>query len=266
MTPWVLRLLVANVLAFVAIPANSVLYHLLTLFPPAVVGMDSVYIPAVPLRPWGLLTYMFLHAGFGHLFFNMLALFFFGPRLEARLGGRGFLGLYLLSGLGGAVLTFLLAFNAPVIGASGAVFGVMAGYARYWPHDRVLIWGIVPVPVRILVAFLVATSIYSGMAGTNSGVAHFAHLGGLGAGWLYLWILDRRLGRTRRKFVERARHTPSMELPEREAVRRWTGIDVSGLHELNRAEVEALLRKVKAQGPASLTPEERAFLDRMAGG
>ncbi len=88
MTPWVTRLLVANVAAFLLVQPGTLLYLLLTLFPPAVVGLDQFYIPAMPFRPWTLFTYMFLHAGFGHLFFNMLGLFFFGPRLEARLGPK----------------------------------------------------------------------------------------------------------------------------------------------------------------------------------
>ena len=141
MTPWVKRLLVTNVIVFLVLLPGTRLYALLTLFPPAVVGLDQVYIPEIPFRPWTLFTYMFLHAGFMHLLFNMVGLFFFGPRLEARLGSRGFLGLYFLSGLGGAAFTFIN-FGAPVVGASAAVYGIIIGFAMYWPRELIYIYGL----------------------------------------------------------------------------------------------------------------------------
>jgi membrane associated rhomboid family serine protease len=104
-----------------------------------------VLVPALlPVRPWTIITYQFLHGGLWHLAFNMLALFFFGPRLEARLGGARFLGLYLASGIGGARCRSSLPDSA-IIGASGAVFGVLLAFARYYPKERIFIWGILPV-------------------------------------------------------------------------------------------------------------------------
>src|SRR5688572_7977565 len=98
LTPWVKKLLIANIVAFLVT----------TSFQPAYFNLALV--PAFALtRPWTILTYMFLHAGVGHLFFNMLGLFFFGPRLEVRLGGRDFLWLYFLGGIGGAVFSFFFA-------------------------------------------------------------------------------------------------------------------------------------------------------------
>ena len=75
----------------------------------------------------------------------MIGLFFFGPRLESRLGSRGFLLLYFVSGLGGAVFSLLFAREAAVVGASGAVFGVLLGFAMFWPRERIYIWGVLPV-------------------------------------------------------------------------------------------------------------------------
>ena len=157
--------MVTNVIVFLVVQPGTLLYALLTLFPPAVVGLDQVdvlgvngaFIPDIPFRPWTLFTYMFLHAGFMHLLFNMVGLFFFGPRLEARLGSRGFLGLYFLSGLGGAAFTFIN-FGAPVVGASAAVYGIIIGFAMYWPRELIYIYGIVPVQARWLAAFVVAVS------------------------------------------------------------------------------------------------------------
>ena len=131
LTPWVTRLIVANFLVFVLVPGNSPLYMLMTLFPPAVVGMDNVWLVQMPFRPWTAFTYMFLHAGIGHLLFNMLGLFFFGGRLETKLGAPRFLMLYFLSGVGAAAFSFLFSWQSPVVGASGAVYGILAGYAMF---------------------------------------------------------------------------------------------------------------------------------------
>ncbi|SVD62875.1 uncharacterized protein METZ01_LOCUS415729, partial [marine metagenome] len=169
MTPWVTRLLVTNVLVFVLVQPETLLYGLMTLFPPAVIGIDRFYIPAMPFRPWTVVTYMFLHAGFGHVFFNMIGLFFFGPRLEARLGPKGFLGLYFLSGLGGAAFSFLFSFGAPVVGASAAVYGILIGFAMYWPRELIYIWGVLPIQSRWLAAALVFVSLYSGISGSGGG-------------------------------------------------------------------------------------------------
>ena len=139
-----------------------------------------VLVPAQAWRePWTLVTYMFLHGGFGHIFFNMLALFFFGSRLEHRLGGARFLGLYFCSGIMGALLSLILAPHAAIIGASGAVFGVMLGYAWFWPRDQILIWGILPIEARYLIVLTTVLALFGGFVpGAGGNTAHFAHLGG----------------------------------------------------------------------------------------
>ncbi len=274
MTPWVTRLLMANVLVAVVLPQGTLLYGLLTLFPPAVVGLDQVavlgpegvYYPPMPFRPWGLFTYMFLHAGLWHLAFNMIGLFFFGPRLEARLGARGFLGLYFLSGLGGAAFTFVFSFGAPVVGASAAVYGIIIGFAMYWPRELIYLYGVVPVQARWLATFVVAISLYSGITGSDGGTAHFAHLGGLAVGAGFLRLRDRRVGKGRREFQRKVQQTPSMEGSERDARRRWASIDLVSMHDLNRNEVEELLARVDRLGVRALSMDERRFLDRMSGG
>ena len=266
MTPWVTRLLVTNVIVALVLQPGTVPYALLTLFPPAVVGLDQVYIPAMPFRPWTLFTYMFLHAGLMHLLFNMIGLFFFGPRLESRLGARGFLGLYFLSGLGGAAFTFAFSYGAPVVGASAAVYGIVIGFAMYWPRELIYIYGVVPVQARWLAALVVAISLYSGISGSDGGTAHFAHLGGLVAGAVFLRLRDRRLGKGRRDFQRKVQHTVSMEGSELDARGRWASIDLASIHDLNRNEVEELLARVDRQGIGALSPEERRFLDRMSTG
>jgi membrane associated rhomboid family serine protease len=256
MTPWVLRLLIAN----------SVVYLLQGAMSPALLN-SLVLVPALlPVRPWTIITYQFLHGGLWHLGFNMLALFFFGPRLEARLGGSRFLGLYLVSGMGGAMLSLLTPTSA-IIGASGAVFGVLLAFARYYPRERIFIWGILPIEARILVILLAVFSLWAGFGGAQAGVAHFAHLGGFVGGWIFLKIQERYspAERFRRRVEEAAVPSRPPGLGGQGAdLKRWKAVDASGLHPLNREEYERILSKAEGQGISALSLQERAFMERMA--
>ena len=256
MTPWVQRILIANAVVFFVIQTSPGLYSDLAFFPPV-----AMY------RPWTLVTYMFLHANFGHLFFNMLGVFFFGPRLEAKLGGKSFLWFYFLAGIGGALFQTAFATAAPMVGASGAVYAILVGFAYYWPKETILLFPI-PVPIQawILVTAYVGLSLFNGITGGQAGIAHFAHLGGAAVGFGFLKFLEWKRGSGKRDFQKKMRNEkPSGGfVGDRVAVARWKGISVGSLHELNREEVERLLAKVKADGASSLTPSEREFLDRMA--
>ena len=135
------------------------------------VGQVCVLVPALILvRPWTVVTYMFLHAGFSHLFFNMLALYFFGPRLEARVGGSRFIGLYLTSGVAGALASLVTPY-ALIVGASGAVFGVMLGYAHFWPRDPIYLFFMIRLEARWLVVLMTAMALFGGLSG-QSGIAN----------------------------------------------------------------------------------------------
>ncbi len=219
----------------------------------------------IPIRPWTVVTYMFLHAGWAHLFFNMLALYFFGPRLEARLGGRRFMGLYLVSGVAGGLLSIATPY-AMIVGASGAVFGVMLGFARYWPHDPIYIWGVLRLEAWWLVLLMVVVALVGGFTGLfggglEQGIANFAHLGGFLGGWVYLRWMELRSPAARFRAAARPapRGTPA-------DVERWRRIQPAQLHPVNREESERVMAKVATAGPASLTPDERAFLDRFSAG
>ena len=138
---------------------------------------------------WTIGTYMFVHGGFLHLALNMYTLWLFGPRVESHWSVREFLRFYFFCGLGGwfAHLAFVPG-DSLLLGASAAVFGVMLAYATLWPDHRVLVLGVLPTTVRWLVFFVGALNLLGGMATNESqgGMAFLAHLGGLGAGWLYL--------------------------------------------------------------------------------
>lgn len=256
MTPWVTRLLIANIIAFILAPPGSVLYRYL------------MFVPALVLeRPWSILTYMFLHGGFMHILFNMIGLYFFGPRLEARIGARDFMIMYLLAGIAGALLSFALEPRAAIVGASGAVFGVLLGFAMFWPHERIYIWGVLPVPARMMVIGLAVLSIYSGFQGAGSGIAHFAHLGGFAGAWGFLKVRERRSTAFKRNATPDAHLSAADRITGRaaRAERKWENIRLDDLHEINRQEVERVRAKIEAEGAGSLTPDERAFMNRMAG-
>jgi membrane associated rhomboid family serine protease len=245
MNTWTSRLILANVLMFV-----------LTSVRPDIM-MSLMFVPAMILeRPWTVVTYMFLHDGTFHILFNMLGLLFFGPRLELEMGERDFLLLYFMSGITGALLSCITPYVA-IVGASGAVFGVLLAYARFWPHDRLLIWGIVPVEARVMVIIMTVLSILGGISGAGN-VAHFAHLGGFLGGYLFLRFREWRS--PSRRFQEQFAPPPI----NRETMERWRSIDRTKLHEVNRTELERIFQKLEKQGIQSLLDSERAFLDRFS--
>ena len=223
-----------------------------------VVTGAMIFIPRLILvRPWTIITYMFLHGGVMHLAFNMLGLFFFGPRVEDRLGSSSFLRLYLLSGISGAILSLIMGPSAAVLGASAAVFGVMLAFAWFWPDMPIHIWGIIPIPARWLVIITTVLSLWSGLGGVRSNVAHFAHLGGYAGAFLYLKWLDRKRG----QFKKRA--TAGSPVKELVFTKR-PEVDLKKVHEVNRDEVNRILDKINAHGMSSLTPQERMFLSNFA--
>jgi membrane associated rhomboid family serine protease len=252
LTPWIKRLLIANFTVFV-----------LTLALPWLVPYLAFQPSQIIWRPWAVVTYMFTHGGFWHIFFNMLALFFFGPPIEERWGSREFIKYYVICGLGGAALSFLFAFNSPVVGASAAVYGVMLAFAMLWPDMPIYIWGIFPVKAKWLVIFLAFVSFFSAFSAAPDGVAHFAHLGGFAAGFLYIKLdnatgnplnkMKRLISRRRFKVVPGATG-PKPEPPKTKRRGEDRVLD----------EVDRVLDKISTQGMASLTPEERTLLDEVS--
>jgi len=214
------------------------------------------FIPALVFRaPWTIVTYMFLHdpRGITHILFNMLGLYFFGPRVEERLGSQRFITLYLLSGISGAIVSFFFAPGAAVIGASAAVFGVMLAFARFWPDVQILFMFFFPVQARVAIIIMTVMALWSGFGGSRGGVADFAHLGGFAGGYLYLKYLERRSG------VKKFRSTTVTPI-KKDALNNWKSVDPKSVHEVNRDEVNRILDKIGAKGLASLTPQERLFL------
>ena len=138
---------------------------------------------------WTLLTYMFVHGGLLHLGLNLWTLWLFGPRVEQAWGARAFTWFYLWCGLGGWAFHYMFQRGEGIlIGASAAILGVAVAYASRWPEDEVLFFGIVPMKVRFLVAFMALINIAMVALdnGQGGGTAYAAHIGGMVAGWVYL--------------------------------------------------------------------------------
>ena len=256
LTPWVKRLLIANAVVFALTWVIG---------PEFVFDWFSFQPTKILLRPWTPLTYMFLHGDFWHVFMNMLVLFFFGPPLESKWGSKEFIQYYLVCGLGGVILSFLFV-SYSIIGASAAVYGVMLAFAMAWPNAPIYVWGIFPVPAKWLVAFFVVITFSSAFGGAGGGVAHFAHLGGFAAGFLYLktdWRASRAIQNIGK--AARARRLAIVPREEREAAtsarRGWR--DDAGERKTLDA-VDRVLDKISAEGMSSLTAEEKLLLDEVS--
>jgi membrane associated rhomboid family serine protease len=143
--------------------------------------------------PWQLVTYGFLHGGFAHIFFNMFAVYMFGSTLEQFFGTRFYVLLYFVSvitaGLTQLVVNVVLDSPYPTLGASGGVFGLLLAFGMYFPRQRImLIFPPIPMPAWVAVTAYGALELFLGVTGTQAGVAHFAHLGGmLGAFLVIQW-------------------------------------------------------------------------------
>ncbi len=209
-----LQLLIgANVALFLAQSLVPAITALLGLQPAAVLERFMV---------WQLATYMFLHGGLVHLLFNMLALWMFGTELERIWGTRYFLRYYLSCGAGAALLTVLFSLlpiavatslrGSIVIGASGAIYGLLLAYGLYFPDRPIYMYMVFPIPAKYFVLIMGAIAFYSSLA-DNSGVANMTHLGGLVVGYLLLrggrfrplaelkyWYLRWNMHRMRKKF------------------------------------------------------------------
>lgn len=157
------------------------------------------YFESERFRPWQIATHFFMHSDFGHLLFNMMSLVFVGPALESYLGSKKFLTYYFLTAMGALLLHTLVQYyelhymgNGGILissawGASGAVYGVLVGFAMKFPNTKLgLLFIPVQIPAKIFVLLVIAWDLYAGLGSLHTGIAHFAHLGGALAGFLLI--------------------------------------------------------------------------------
>jgi membrane associated rhomboid family serine protease len=196
--PFTLYLVIANVVVFFLQGARGV-FELFALWPGSGTGLASLPL----LAPWQLVTYSFLHGSLLHLGFNMLAVWMFGGELERVWGPRRLATAYFASVITGAVMQLMVGAmfgeGGPVIGASAGVFGLLLAYALVFPNRRIMpLFPPIPMPARVFVLLYAVLELIFGVTGTVSGVAHFAHLGGLIGGLLVYKYWRSRPGGWRR--------------------------------------------------------------------
>jgi membrane associated rhomboid family serine protease len=199
------------------------------------------------LYVWQIVTYMFLHGNFfPHLFFNMLMLWLFGSTIESVWGGRHFLRYYLFCGIGGALFGMIFNYDGGILGASGAVFGIYVAYAMLFPDSYIYLWFLIPIRAKYLVAGIAAFQLINGLTGP-SGIAYFAHLGGMAAGLLFF----------RSQLLQRARFNLG-------ARRRWNAYmkDRRSRDEQQETDnIDSILDKISAKGYDNLSTTEKRILE-----
>ena len=246
-----------------------------------------------PAQWWTVATYMFVHAGFAHLATNMIMLWIFGPRVERSMGLRSFVYFYLWCGLGGAVFHLLFAQHGQmVVGASGAVVGVVLAYALKWPDDEVYLLGMISMRARWLAWWTIAINVGMALANVtglmDGTTAWMAHVGGLAFAWLYLHAPNgSSLDRIRRHVATipdegSPQPIPKMQRPKRrgdapqsadEAVARSNALVKrrpatptlqAPKPKMRVEDVNALLDKISREGMESLTGDERKMLEEVS--
>ena len=210
MTPAVKALIIVNVAVFVFEsvlrlsdtfrPMDEILQGFFALQPNLVYGRGFI---------WQLVTYFFLHAeNLSHVLVNMFMLWMFGVEMERMWGARKFLRYYFLTGVGAGIVTCFFSPQSRTIGASGAIFGIMLAYGMTFPDRQILFWFIFPMKARHFVLLLAAIELWVSSQYVSDGIGHFAHLGGMLFGYLYLkrawriraWISELRWKARRRRF------------------------------------------------------------------
>jgi membrane associated rhomboid family serine protease len=239
-----------------------------------------VYAPGfeASFHVWQLVTYMFLHGGFWHLFLNMFALWMFGMELENMWGSRKFLTYYLVCGVSGGIanLVFspMLGQAGPTVGASGAIYGVLVAFGLIFPDRNIYLYFLLPIKAKYFIAGFVGLSLYNGVMGTEQGVAHFAHLGGAAAGFVYV-LADMGLIPVRRWWNHvrelyqglSDRSGQARIYKRKEDVRdaRFydikTGRSMDEENEISQEVIDAILDKISRSGYQSLTDDEKRILN-----
>lgn len=244
-------------------------------------GLITYYLALWPLGssnffPWQLVTYMFMHGGFWHLFFNMFALWMFGMELENLWGSKRFLTYYLVCGFGAGISNLLVApligVGAATVGASGAVFGVLIAFGMLFPDRPIYLYFLLPVKAKYFIAVYIGLELFYGVTGTATGVAHFAHLGGAAVGFVYTlaimglipaqrwWNqltggLQNPFGNRTRKYKDRA------DVYDAKFYDIRTGKPHNDDEEVTQEVIDAILDKISKGGYQSLTEDEKRILN-----
>lgn len=256
MTDWVKILIIVNAAVFLV---QSVTRH----------SIDPIFgfVPAQAIagfKLWQFVTYMFLHGSFWHIFFNMFMLWMFGSQMEKDWGPDTFIRFYIFAGLGGSVLSWITGPTSMVatIGASGAIFGILLAYAMAYPNRQVLVYFVFPVKVKYLVIGLGALNLLAASQSAETGIAHFAHLGGLLFGYIYLRWFRRSAWAGVGTGAGMGPSAWREAWRKRQVKKRLKVIDLHARRDAERRlEVDKILEKIAREGIEGLTPGERKLLE-----
>ena len=231
----------------------------------------GAFFPTSPLEVWRYVTYMFVHVDFMHFFFNMLMLWMFGSEVADWMGTRHFVSMYFFCGIFAALFSFGMCLlglsNNPIIGASGALMGVFVAYYKFFPERMLLMFFVIPMKIKHAIWVMIGLDIL--FANSGDMIAHFAHLGGVVAGFIYMAIYQNgsnvlynsplsglfRLFSSNPEKYNRASASRSYRSSEEPEVLEG---EVFYVDEQKR--MDDILRKVEREGIQSLNESEREFL------
>ncbi len=212
---------------------------------------------------WQLFTYMFVHGGFMHIFWNMFILWLFGVQIERTWGAKEFWKYYLITGVGSGILTLLFSLNStiPVVGASGAIYAVLVAFGVMFPNRYIYIYFLLPIKAKYFVIIMGAITFFSSLSPSGSNVSHLTHLGGLVIGYIYL-KRNKIFGSFNFKLP-----TIRFKNPFKNTIRRVDKDKSSAKNddsyqtdETLREQMNVILDKMNESGYDSLTEEERRVL------
>lgn len=264
LTPMVKKLMIINAAVFI-------LQLIINQFQPGLIdghfGLDHIGL-IHKFKIWQLFTYMFLHGGFLHIFFNLFALWMFSGDLEIRWGSSAFLKYYIFSGIGAgifiAIMNYFL-FNyqglqPTTIGASGAIYAILLAYGLTFPNREVLLWFVIPIKMKYLVLIFGAIEFFGTVStaqGTGGNISHIGHLGGIISGLIFYFsrlragsISEKKSSRKEGLFHRRLKHA-RLKKKEKEIETRIKAKKI----------IDKLLEKIAREGMSSLTPDERKELE-----
>jgi membrane associated rhomboid family serine protease len=229
-----------------------------------IIFYNGAFIPSYTHELWRFLSYAFVHINFMHILFNMLMFWMFGTDVCKALGEKNFTALYLISAVFAAVFSipfyaFGLMGNNPVIGASGALFGVMAAYAFLFPERVILMFFIIPMKIKHAIWIFIAIDLF--MANSGDGIAHFTHLGGVFSGYLFMLAWSKNVS-LKSFFSKQETYSKEFfkEQAKQNAPKPLEGELYKGNSNVREEKLNEILEKINHNGLQSLSQEERDYL------
>ena len=266
-------LLLANAVVFIiALLGRNIFFNIPNVgygSVPEIIDYFGSFMPRVPIELWRYVTYMFIHFDFMHFFFNMLMLWMFGSEVAEWMGSRHFVAMYFFCGIFAAIFSLFLT-DSRMVGASGALMGVFVAYYKFFPERMILMFFVIPMKIKHAMWVMVAMDIL--FANSGDMIAHFAHLGGVVAGFLYMAVYQngpkvlyhsplsaifRLFSGSPEKYDDRSSRSRSYQ---RDSVEEPEVLEGEVFYVDEQRRMDEILKKVEREGIQSLSETEREFL------